>query len=307
MAVVANTKTTFGNTNIVEDVTELIEILSPQENYFYNNLRKTNAVARVHQTQTDTLATPTVNALNVDEGNDASYQALTTPTRVTNVTEIIQYAYMVSGSQRAVEQYAGGDELSRQREKAMKNWSNQAEFDIVRSTLTSGASGTVQDMKGIITQISTNLTAQTSGTVFSETILDGLLNLTYTNGNGELPDTIAVGAWLKRKIDGFTTNVTRNVNASEYKQIKLVDTYISSFGTQKVILHRYVFVSGTDATSRVLGVQEEKWAIAFLRKPFREPLAKTGDSDKEHIVGELTVECDNEKTNFVGTGYNLTL
>ena len=32
------------------------------------------------------------------------------------------------------------------------------------------------------------------------------------------------------------------------------------------------------------------YKVAYLRKPYRRPLAKTGDSDKEEIVGEATLE-----------------
>lgn len=304
MASTAGTVLTYGDNNVVEDVSNLIEIISPKENYFLNSLRKTRAIARTHDTQTDSLTAPTLNGLAVAEGNDAADSGYSTPSRVSNITEVIQKAYKVSGSARAVQHYAGGDELLRQREKSMIEVANSMEFDLLRSTSVSGVSGTIQKMAGIIAGITTNLTAQTSGTVYSESILNGLLQDVYTNGNGESPDVIAVGALMKRKISGFTTNVTRNVDASGKRQINALNIYDSDFGTHEMVLHRYVQQSG-DATARVLMVKKDNWAIAYLRNLTREPLAKVGDADREQIVGEFTVENINEKTSSFASGYLL--
>ena len=44
------------------------------------------------------------------------------------------------------------------------------------------------------------------------------------------------------------------------------------------------------------GIEKDKWAVAYLR-PFRqEKLAKTGDSDKVHMLVEYTLEARNEKS-----------
>ena len=40
----------------------------------------------------------------------------------------------------------------------------------------------------------------------------------------------------------------------------------------------------------IFGIASKYYRVAYLRKPYARPLAKTGDSDKEEIVGEATLE-----------------
>jgi hypothetical protein len=82
-----------------------------------------------------------------------------------------------------------------------------------------------------------------------------------------------------------------------------IDKYISDFGTQNVHLHRLFDISGTDATSAVYGLNKSKWRVAWLRPVHIEELAKTGDAEKRMIIGELTLECLNEPTNFELSGF----
>lgn len=162
--------------------------------------------------------------------------------------------------------------------------------------------------KGIIAAITTNATAQTSGTTFSESIMNGLFELTWSNGNGEVATDVYVGSYLKRKISGFAGRTgSQTVTKDMVTAVNTIDFYISDFGEHRVHLHRFVFQSGTDATQRFLAVRPEKFAVAYLREPVLEPLSKTGDSEKAQVIGELTLEYKNERTAVYASGYNLTL
>ncbi len=56
-------------------------------------------------------------------------------------------------------------------------------------------------------------------------------------------------------------------------------------------------VSG-DTNYDVIGIDEDKFKVAYLRKPFTRELAKTGDSTKGEVVGELTMECLHQDAGF---------
>jgi hypothetical protein len=290
----------FGDASAKEDVLGLIENLTATENTFLNELGKTTAIATVHSTLTDTLRTAQSRA--VAEGTDATLLVNSTPSRVTNLVESVAIPFGVTGIQDAIDHYHGQTESVRQTRKALTDWGNAAEFDIVRGTLTSGASGTAAVMKGIISWISTNSTTQTSGTTFNATQLQNILADVYDKGNGEQITDVFVGSLMKRRISSFTAGATKFLMVSDKTVVDAVDVYESDFGRLRVHLHRYVQQS-SDATGRVLGVNMDKWKLAYLRRPFIQDLAVSGDYVKKQVIGDLTVEARNEAVNFFMAGF----
>jgi len=291
---------TFGDVSAKEDVLSMIENLTATENTFLNQLGKTQAINTIHATLTDTLRTAQSRA--VAEAVDVTLLANSTPSRVTNVVESIAIPFGVSGVQDAIDHYQGQVESVRQTRKALTDWGNAAEFDILRSTLTSGASGTAATMKGVISWIATNSTTQTSGTTFNATQLQNILADVYDKGNGEQITDIFVGSLMKRRISSFTAGATKFMMVTDKTVVDAVDVYDSDFGRLRVHLHRYVQQS-SDATGRVLGVNMDKWKLAFLRKPFIQDLAISGDYKKKQVIGDLTVEARNEAVNFFMAGF----
>lgn len=296
---------TFGDVSAREDVVlNAVEILTAKETQIMNMLGKTSAINTIHSYLTDTLLTAA--SLAVEEAVDFTAQALSTPTRLTNLVEKVAYNYKVTGTQQRIEHYSG-NELARQREKALINWGNAVEFDLVRSTLVSGASGTAAKLSGIIEAISksTNTTAHTSGTVFSATILDALMKNNWDNSNGDVATDLFVGSFLRNAIDGFTakSNVVVNNPGGATAIVKTVTTYETAFGTLRVQKHRYVQQS-SDATGRVLAVNPQKLKIAYLAKPFIKKLAESGDYTNEAVIGEMTLEVHNQDACWFASGFD---
>jgi len=142
---------TYGDVSRKEDVLGLVEILTAEENYFLNNLGKTGSKDMVHITLTDTLRTAASAA--VAEGGDYTMGAKTTPSRLQNVVEIVAIPFAVTRSQQQIQKHTGENELSRQTTKALMDWGNAAEFDLVRSAIASGVSGTIPKMSKIKNKI----------------------------------------------------------------------------------------------------------------------------------------------------------
>lgn len=296
---------TFGDASRKEDVVlNMVELLTAEENQLLNMLGKTTAIDDIHIYLTDTLETAASNA--VAQSDDYTYKSRTTPSRVVNFVQEIAIPFKVSRKQQAVEHYHGQNELDRQLSKALKEWGNSAEFDILRSTLVSGSSGTATKMSGILEGISksTNYSAQTSGTVFSATILDGIMAANWENSNGDVSTDLFVGGVLRRYIDGFVQKTNVVVGGPGISSIvRTVSTYETAFGTLSIRKHRYIQQSA-DTTARVLGINREKLKLAYLDKPFiQSDLAKDGPYDARAVYGSLTVEVKNKDSNWFQTGF----
>lgn len=298
---------TYGDVARVEDVVlNSVEILTAREDSIMNILGKTEARDTVHSYLVDSLLTP--GTLAVEMGREFANTALTTPTRLTNIVQEVAKTFVVARPEEAVQHYHGQNETERQVSKALMDWGNAFEFDLVRSTLVSGASGTTAKMSGIIQAISksTNTTAHTSGTVFSATILDGLMQDDWTNSNGEVATDLYVGGVMRRVIDGFTqkNNVVVNNTAGGTTIVRTVSTYETAFGTLSVHKHRYV-QQAADATGRVLAIRPEKLKIAYLDRPKIMDLAISGAYKKKSVYGSGTLEVRNQDSNFFSSGFLL--
>lgn len=304
---------TYGDVSAREDVVmNAIEILTARETQIFNMLGKTTAINTIHSFLTDTLRAAASAA--VEEAADYTASANATPTRLTNIIEVIAINFKVSRTQQNISHYQGQDELQRQTEKALMDWGNAAEFDLVRATLTSGVSGTAPKMNGIIAAISksTNYTSQTSAVTWNATILDSLMKNCWDNSNGDVATDLFMGSFLRKATDSFVqkTNVVVNAPYSATAIVRTVSTYQTAFGTLNLHTHRYLQQSG-DANvtvGRILALRPEKLKIAFLQKPYVDTgLSRSGDYDNRAIVGKFTLEVHNQDSNFYSDGYSLTL
>lgn len=297
---------TYGDASIKEDVVlNAVEILTAKESQIFNMLGKTSAISTIHSYLSDTLMT----AASAAVAEDGDYTALirTTPSRLTNLVQVVAIPFKVSRTQQEVEHYHGRNELQRQTEKSLMDWGNAAEFDLVRATLVSGVSGTVPKMSGILQAISksTNFSVHTSGTVWNATILDSFMTNNWENSNGDVATDLFMGSFLRKATDGFTakSNIVVNNPGGATSLVRTVSTYETSFGTLRLHTHRYIQTSA-DSTGRVLGIRPEKLKVAFLKKPYIDTdLARLGDYDARAIVGKFTLEVSNQDSNFYYTGF----
>lgn len=297
----------YGDVSRREDVVlGAVEILTAQETMIFNMLGKTEAIDTVHSFLTDTLKTPGSNANN--EGDDYSYLARSTPSRLTNLIQHIEIPFVVSDTQRAIEHYHGQDELQRQTAKALREFANDAEWNLVRQTLVSGVSGTAPKMSGIIeaTSKANNHTSHTSGTVWSASILDGLIKDNYENSNGDLATDLFMGSILRKNTDGFTQKTNTVVNGPVATTIiRTVSTYQTAFGILNLHTHRYV-QTASDATGRVLAIRPDKMRVAFLERPYiDEDIARTGRAQKRSVNASMTLETHNQNSAFFADGFLL--
>jgi hypothetical protein len=307
MAVSGNIFHSYGDASRKEDVLGLIEYLTAKESSIFNMLPKGDAKDTIHSTLTDTYRTAATAA--VAEDTDYTSATRTAPSRVTNVIENVAIPFQVTRTQQLIDHYQGENELARQTAKAMVDWHNAVEYDIVHSTLTSGQSGATPKMSGLLEGISqsTNYTAHSSGTAWSASVLKGLQAENWNRNNGDVATDLFLGKVLKDKTDDFTNKSTNVVTGTNVKEVVLaVDVFETGFGKLKVHAHRYVQLT-SDATSRVLAINPDKLGIAFLERPRIDTgLARSGDYDMRAVIGKLTLEFKNKLSNYHATGFLLT-
>jgi len=287
-----------------EDLIDLIADVSPDENPLSTMLVQTTASQTLHEWTEDYVARPT-STTGAIEGAAATYNDLTQPARRNNITQIITQTYRVSGTERAVSVAGMGDPFDYQAAKALREWKNNLEFALVRSTVASGDSGVGRTMAGIQAAVTSHYTARLSGTSLSETEFNNMVKEVWEDvGQSDVFDLVLVPMGLRQKISTFTAGSTRYIDASDKRLTRPVMVYESDGGVHRIFAHKDVTSSVTTPGPTFLGLKEDKYKIAYLRKPAREMLARDGDRDNGQIVGEATLEYLAERGSVRRTGYN---
>lgn len=283
--------------SLQEDVVDAIYNVDYKSTPFISRIGESVATNTYHQWLEDYFAAPAFDAGK--EGADVTVVDLVAPVRSGNIVQLFQKVITISDTEIAIPHYGMNDPFEYQTQKKMVELARDMELAWIAGTSASGSSGVARQANGAIALISTNKTAVISGTCFSETQFNNLMQMVYQNGTDEDVDLVMAGPFLKRAIDGYTTNTTKYLEATAYEQVLRVDTYESSFGIHKIILERNV------PTSYVLGVDTSKWRTAWLinRRVAIRPLGKTGSATKALMEGEATLEALNEKSSFVANGF----
>ena len=296
---------TYGDTSVKEDVVlNVVTYITATENYFVKSLGRSKAINEIHSWLEDTYRTAATQSDT--QGDDYTALAIAVPSRLTNLSEHITIPFKVGYQQQWVEHYTGQNELERQTTKALSEWGDAAEFDIVRSTLVSGASGTKAKMSGIIQMISksTNYTSQNSGTVWAASILNGLMKAQWDNCSTQATD-LFMGSFLRNATDAFTQKsnvVVANVGITEI--VNTVEVFRTSHGNVRLHNHRWLQQSG-DATARVLAVNPDTLKLAFLKLPYIDKtLARSGPYDFRAVAGDVTVEARFRDANWYADGFD---
>jgi len=299
-----------------EDLEDVIWELDPLESYCLTNFDRVDANATLHEWEMDVLvaAGSNINA----EGLDGAFTSIVSPTRAGNYTQIFKKEFLVSGTQEVVAKAGRKSEVMRQVKKQMKELKNDMEYAIVRNQASSAGGATTGRSLGSIESwiastdnsgngVRATTTASSSNAGFGSGVVaaptDGTttgalteaqfklgLQLAYVQGGKD--NVILAGPAQKIAISAFSGITTKQTqipnNNTRATILSSADMYVSEFGFHKLILHRHV------RASVVLQLDPDYWAVAFLRKPFMEELAKTGDGHKRAIRSEVTLVSRNQ-------------
>ena len=302
MAQPTNTFDTYDSVGEREDLSDVIYSIAPTDTPFLSSAAKTKATAVLHEWQTDSLAAAVTNNA-VIEGDEATLDASTATTRLSNSSQIMDKTVVITGTQESVDKAGRASELAYQIAKRAKELKRDMEATITGNIAeVTGNSSTARKMGTLGSWVVTNdnlasdgasgagagNAAHTDGTqrAFTEAQLKSVIKSVW-NAGGD-PSMIMCGPFNKQKLSGFTGNSTRFDAGADATLYTSVDVYASDFGQLQVVPNRF----SRDRDAYVLDM--EYWAVAFLRDFSMHELAKTGDSEKRQLLVEATLESRNE-------------
>lgn len=301
MAQPTNTFDTYDSVGEREDLSDVIYNISPTDTPFLSSAAKTQSTAVLHEWQTDALASAsTSNA--VIEGDEATLDAVTATTRLSNSCQIMDKTVVITGTQEAVDKAGRASELAYQIAKKAKELKRDMEAQITTNNAeVTGSATAAREMGSLGAWVATNDVMGTSGTsgaagntartdgtqrAFTEDLLKSVIKSVWNEGGD--PTMIMVGPFNKQKLSGFTGNSTRFDAGADATLYTSVDVYASDFGQLQVVPNRF----SRDRDAYVLDMNY--WGIAFLRDFTMHELSKTGDSEKRQLLVEATLESRNE-------------
>ena len=301
MAQPTNTFDTYDSIGEREDLSDVIYNISPTDTPFLSSAAKTKATAVLHEWQTDSLAAAaTDNA--VIEGDEATLDAITATTRLSNSCQIMDKTIVITGTQEAVDKAGRASEIAYQIAKKAKELKRDLEASLTSNNAeVTGSATAARVAGGLRSWVATNDVMGTSGTsggagntaatngtqrAFTESLLKTVIKSVWNAGGN--PTMIMVGPFNKQKLSGFTGNSTRFDAGADATLYTSVDVYASDFGQLQVVPNRF----SRDREAWVLDM--DFWGVAFLRDFSMHDLAKTGDTEKKQLLLEATLESRNE-------------
>lgn len=303
--------TYVGSSEMRESLLSILKDVSPNEdNYFVSNLGKGPvATQTLQEWNTYYQARPTSVTLSI-EGASTSYADLTAEGRTSNYTAIAQEPVRVSRTKASIAMVTGEDAVGVEKERALKRLKASMEWITINGSAAAGSSGVARGLAGIDACISSNVTARSSGTSFTETELNDMIQESW-NGVGAdyVANLIVAPVIIKRRIASFGTNLTRNVQASEKRLTQEVRVYDSQVGpTVMIIAHKDV--RSAAGTLTVYALNDSTFAHSFLvdsGEPHWEDRAKDGDYVNGTYITEFTLVSYAQRSSVKRTGYATTL
>lgn len=306
MAQPTNTFDTYDMNGIREDLSDVIDMVSPDETPFYTACAKVKAKNTLHEWQTDTLRASAANAHI--EGDDTTAEARTATTRLGNYTQIFKNAVIIPGTDDFVDKAGRGKEMARQVYKIMKEQKldiEKALFD--NNARVAGNSTTARELAGVPAWLATNTVFENGNSgadptgdgtdartddgtpvAFSQSRFDTAMQSAWESG-GRV-NKVYLSAFQMNVALGFTGNNNQRgtIAASQGRVVNDVSVYLTPWGTVEFVMSR-------ECRSRdVFLLQQDKWKVGVGRAMRNEALAKTGDNEKRQIVCELTLVSSNE-------------
>jgi len=305
MAIVTNTFTSFNSKGIREELSNVINNISPEEVPLQSNIGSKNVSNTYFEWQSDSLAA--VDKTAVIDGDDvASFDATAATTRLGNYTQILRRTVVVADNLGAQNAAGRNDELAYQIAKRGRELKRDLEAVLTdNNARVAGNSSTARETAGLGAWIATNdvfgsggasptgdgTDARTDGTQadFTETMLKSAMQAAYTAGGQ--PTILMVGPFNKTQVSGFAGIAAQRYQAPSNAPTTIIgaaDVYLSDFGQLQVVPNR--FQRERDAFL----LDPEYASVAYLRPIQKVDLAKTGDASKAMLIVEAGLEVGTE-------------
>ena len=297
-----------------EDLIEKITLTNPWETKVISASGRGTCKNTYHEFLRDNLRAPNKDNAALD-GDDATATVKARPSRVANTCQIYTDTIQVSGRSEVVDTAGMKNPMAYFKAKAYKELQRDMEASVCSKNVAAEDNGTVQGkLAGLGRLIYTNAfhgvggatpahtsgaatTAVTAGTnrAFTEALLKPAVQQVYVN-SGQVPSEIYMSPNHKELFSGFPGIASQRADVAKGKQATITsgaDVYVSNFG-MITIIPNYI-MAGSDF---VLGLNTDYIDMVYLRSFNSKPLAKTGDSDKEEVLVDVTLRVTSEVAQF---------
>jgi hypothetical protein len=302
-------QTTYDLVGIKEDVSDVISNIAPTKTPFQTSLTNEGADNTVFQWQEDDLAAvganaqidgftaqaPQVAALGTP-GTYVGTLAATATVMRSNFTQILSKTIRVSGTADRVRKYGRERELAYQLAKRSAELKRDLEHAYVglAQTATAGNASTARLMASATTMIDASVrVVNGASTALTEAmILQANQNLFSAGSEASIimvkpADSLRVANFAYvAPLAGLANQPGQRLRdaGDSTTIVNTVDVYRSPFGTQRVVLNRFI-----NATHCIV-YDPEMWRKVTLRPWFRETLGKNGDNTAVMLVGEYSLK-----------------
>ena len=305
MAIVSNTFTSFDSVGIREELSNVINNISPEEVPLQSNIGSKNVSNTYFEWQSDSLSAVQTTAV-VDGDDVTSFDATSATTRLGNYSQILRRTVIVADNLGAQDAAGRNDEFAFQIAKRGRELKRDLEATLcLNNAKVAGNSSTARETAGLGAWISTNAVkagdganptgdgsdARTDGTQadFTETMLKSAMQAAYTAGGQ--PTLLMVGPFNKTQVSGFAGIAQQRYQAPSNAPTTIIGAaavYLSDFGPLQVVPNR--FQRERDAFL----LDPDYAAVAYLRPIQKVDLAKTGDASKAMLLVEAGLEVGTE-------------
>ena len=294
---------TYDQVGKKEDISDVISNISPTATPFQSVIGSETVNNTLYQWQEDELAAVAANA--AVEGADGSDADLTATTMRSNTTQIFAKTIKVSATADVVSTYGRAKETAYQLSKKSAELKREMEYALVgvAQNAVAGSTSVARKFGNVWGQDSAGTAVINSAVITNNSTPAALTEAMILATNQKLYEAGGDASYLMIKpadsliVAGFAaaSGRTRDFDTGT-KLVNVVDIYVSPFGTQKVVLNRFM------KADAALLFDPANWKKAVLRPFSRTLLAKTGDADRHFIVGEFGLKHTNYKATGAITG-----
>lgn len=284
----------YGVDNVVDDVSEIIYTITPDDTPFYNMTGDVTSTSVLHEWQTRDLTTRQVNAQQ--EGFSFTFtSAGRFPGRVVNTCQIFGEEIRVSRTNQRIQHHAIGDLFADQMMVKMIELKTHMEHAFLRGSMATGATNGARYMAGLInavTSLQSTYTTLAGSSSVTEASFNAFLNTLWDVGAE--PRDVLVAGLAKRRISAYTTGGTRYIAADEQRQVNTISVYESDFFPLTIHLSRDI-PSDAGSGGDALFVDRTMAKKAWIDTPKSEVVPKTADSRDGIIYSEGALEWGNAR------------
>lgn len=208
-----------------------------------------------------------------------------------NVTQWAQEKIEVTRTQQKRAMYGLTDPYGHELGKKFKELAIRYERSLVQGQRTESGDKKKRFMGGLFYYISSNTASNTKAN--AATALNSLIRSCYEDGGS--PDVIMCSPAVKEAISQNVDASMRRSDVREKVGGSVIDKFMSDFGEVELIVNRHF------PKTKGLALQKEHLSRVVFDPYFHETLAKTGDAEKGHVVGEFTLRAKNEAAHGILT------